>query len=250
MRQVRQWGLLGAALVAACSTSPSSGTDGTGGPAANDAPAPKPTFQPPPEGPPDTPPRYDPTTDPNPKFCTGNPGELYALSVRKLSDTQDIPLCRFRGSVLMIVNTASYCGYTPEYGPLEKIYEKYRDQGLYVLGFPSMTFNQENSNEQQISSFCTTTYGITFPMFALGNVNAPNEQPVYAWLKAQPGMSADVAWNFEKFLVSRDGRVVNRFLTAVYPDDPSVTAAIEAELAKPPPPAEPGTLRSFVATPP
>jgi glutathione peroxidase len=179
---------------------------------------------------------YDPTTDPNPVACMGNPGEIYAISVRKLADTTEIPLCRFKGSVLLIVNTASYCGYTPEYGPLETIYTTYRAQGFYVLGFPSQTFQQEDPNEMTVSAFCTTQYGITFPMFAIGNVNAPMEQPLYTWLKAQPGMSADVGWNFEKFLISRDGHVAGRFLTPVPPDDPMVTDAIEAELAKAPPP--------------
>jgi glutathione peroxidase len=214
-----------------CSTTSSDGTQ---------EPAPAPTqtanptpIVPPKEGQPDTPPKYDPTTDPHPVECTGNPGEIYALDIRKLSDTKLIPMCRFKGSALLIVNTASFCGYTPQYAPLQAIYTKYRDQGFYVLGFPSKSFAQESSNEADVTSFCTTTYGITFPMFAIANVNAPDEQPMYTWLKSQPGMSADVAWNFEKFLVSRDGHVVNRFLTAVTPDDPTVTAAIEAELARP-----------------
>jgi glutathione peroxidase len=222
-----------ALLCTACSTS---GGSSEGTPAATETakPAPPPIV-PPKTGEPDPPERYDPTTDPFAPACTGNPGEIYALTVRKLSDTREIPMCRFKGSALLVVNTASFCGYTPQYAPLETIYEKYRDQGFYVLGFPSKTFNQETSNETEISSFCTTTYGITFPMFAIGNVNAPDEQPMYTWLKSQPNMSADVGWNFEKFLVSRDGHVVNRFLTPVTPDDPTVTAAIEAELAKPKP---------------
>src|SRR5206468_509909 len=156
-----------ALICAGCSTSSSTGdVSGSGTPAAADTskPAP-PSYAPPNEGPPDAPPRYDPTTDPSPKACTGNPGELYAISARKLSDTADIPLCRFKGTVLLVVNTASFCGYTPQYGPLQALYEKYRDRGLYVLGFPSKSFNQESSNEQDVSSFCTTTYGITFPMF-------------------------------------------------------------------------------------
>ncbi|HEY8074638.1 MAG TPA: glutathione peroxidase, partial [Labilithrix sp.] len=93
-------------------------------------------------------------------------------------------------------------------------------------------FNQEDADASTVSAFCTAQYGITFPMFAIANVNAPDQQPLYTWLKAQPDMSADVQWNFEKFLVGRDGKVAGRFLTAVYPDDPMVTGAIETELAK------------------
>jgi glutathione peroxidase len=225
----RAW--LMAVICTACSTS-STPSDPVSGPGPDPVATTKPPVAPPDQGEPDDPQRYDPTTDPHAPACTGDPGTLYAIDLRKLSDTKDIPLCRFKGSALLIVNTASFCGYTPQYAPLQAIYTKYRDQGFYVLGFPSKSFNQESDNETDVSSFCTSTYGITFPMFAIGNVNAPDEQPLYTWLKAQPDMSADVAWNFEKFLVSRDGHVVNRFLTGVSPDDPTVTAAIEAELAK------------------
>ena len=178
----------------------------------------------------------DPTNDPNAAPCVGDPGSLYGITVKSLAGA-DVPLCRFKGNVLLVVNTASHCGYTPEYGPLQADYDKYRAQGFYVLGFPSQSFNQEFADASDVSTFCTTTYHITFPMFSIADVNAPDEQPVYTWLKAQWHPThldepVDVQWNFEKYLVSRDGHVVGRFMTAVEPDDPSVLTAIETELAK------------------
>jgi glutathione peroxidase len=177
-------------------------------------------------------PVVDPVLDPNGEACTGQTGELYALSARALGATEEIPLCRFEGSALLIVNVASHCGYTPQYAPLQALYDKYKSQKFYVLGFPSNSFNQESADEKEITKFCTDTYKITFPMFAIGDVNGASQQPVYTWLKAQPDQSADIAWNFEKFLVSRDGKIVKRFLTGVEPSDPELVAAVEAELAK------------------
>lgn len=166
------------------------------------------------------------------------PGELYALSSMDLAGVNEVSMCRYRGKVALVVNTASQCGYTPEYGPLQTIYEKYKAQGFVVLGFPSGSFNQELDSGVAVSEFCTKTYGITFPMFAISNVNPPNENPIYTWLKAQPGSgaggaySAAIPWNFEKWLVSRKGVVVNRFNYTVYPDTTDVTTAVEAELSK------------------
>jgi glutathione peroxidase len=164
------------------------------------------------------------------------PGSMDAINVTTLTTEITVPMCIYKGSVLLIVNTASMCGFTPEYGPLETIYTKYGPQGFYVLGFPSQTFNQEYGDASDVSAFCTSQYGVTFPMFQIANVNAPNEQPLYTWLKAQPNGqlngSPDIEWNFAKFLISKTGQVVQRFDHATYPDDPSVTSAIEAELAK------------------
>ena len=182
---------------------------------------------------------YDPTNDPNAKPCTGTPGQLDALSAKVLTYGNEVPLCRFDGNVLMIVNVASHCGNTPQYAPLEKLYEKYRAQGFYILGFPSPQFGaQEFTNEMDVTAFCTSTYHITFPMFAIGDVNGTNMQPVYQWIHAQPGGPApdgyarDVQWNFEKYIISRHGQIVMRVENGTYPDDPAVVAALEAELAK------------------
>lgn len=230
------------AALAACS-SEAAGSGAAGGDPAAAAPSTAPTHKAPPPDTQDdassgsTP--VDPTNDPHAPACTGAPGTLYAITPTSLAGAS-VPLCRFKGNVLLVVNTASHCGYTPQYAPLESQYEKYRPQGFYVLGFPSGSFNQEFADAGDVSTFCTTEYHITFPMFSIANVNAPDEEPVYTWLKAQwhpthTDQPEDVQWNFEKYLVGRDGKVVARFMTATTPDDPSVTAAIEAELAKPAP---------------
>ena len=163
-------------------------------------------------------------------------GSIYAISAKRLIENDEFPLCRFEGNVLLVVNGASHCGYTPHYGPLQKeLYAKYRAQGFYVLAFPSDTFNQEEATAAGVSKACIDEYGIRFPMFAIGNVNPPNEQPVYTWLKGQPGMSAAIPWNFEKFLISKTGQVVKRFAHTTDPDpatDPQIRDAIVAELAK------------------
>lgn len=199
---------------------------------------------------------YDPNGDAGSNVCDPPAGanEFYALSAWDLAGVDNVSMCRYRGKVVMIVNTASHCGYTPEYEPLQQIYSKYKAQGFLILGFPSKTFNQEFESGTDVSEFCTTQYGITFPMFAISNVNPPDENPIYTWLKQQPGTwgasaspySTPIGWNFEKWLVSKKGTVATRFLTAaLYPNGPAdaapqdkytdyaaVTAAIEAELAK------------------
>jgi glutathione peroxidase len=219
--------LVGLVVLGCTSESGGRGSDSNASNASN-----APASSPPKQAPPEDSPIIDPVLDPNGEACTGRAGELYALSARALGETEEIPLCRFEGSVLLVVNVASHCGYTPQYTPLQALYEKYKTQRFYVLGFPSDSFNQESDDEKEISKLCTETYKITFPMFAIGDVNGPDEQPVYTWLKSQPDQSQDIAWNFEKFLISRDGRVVKRFAHTTTPDDPSVTSAIEAELAK------------------
>lgn len=181
----------------------------------------------------------DPTNDPNSKPCTGAAGSLYALSAKKLTVGDDVPLCRFDGSVMLLVNVASHCGNTPQYAPLQTLYEKYRAQGFYILGFPSPQFGgQEFADEKDVTAFCTNEYHITFPMFSIGDVNGVNKQPVYAWVHSQPGgpppegYARDVQWNFEKYLIGRHGNLVQRIENGTAPDDPAVTAAIEAEIAK------------------
>jgi glutathione peroxidase len=203
------------------------------------APAPSSEVAPPAPAPPGPRPSdaavYDPwATDAAANACNppAGPGELYALSMKNLAETEDVSMCRYRGSVLLIVNVASLCGYTPQYAPLQTLYDTYKARGFYVLGFPSASFNQEYDAGAKISEFCTTTYKITFPMFTISNVNPPNENAIYTWLKSQPGQNTAVGWNFEKFLISRKGTVAGRFLTAVGPDSNEVKQAVEAELAK------------------
>src|SRR5262249_53549167 len=139
----------------------------------------------------------------------------------------------YQGKVMLVVNVASKCGYTPQYKELEAIYEKYKDKGLVVLGFPCNQFGQqEPGTDAQIKEFCTSTYSVTFPMFDKLDVNGANRHPLYGMLAGPSSPTAgDIKWNFTKFLVSRDGKIIKRFESKVKPDAPEVTAAIDAALA-------------------
>ena len=141
-----------------------------------------------------------------------------------------ISLCRFSGKVLLIVNTASECGYTPQYEGLEKLYRRYRDKGFAVLGFPANDFGgQEPGANKEIAQFCQVNYGITFPMFAKTTVVGANANPLYRALAAQTGKPP--RWNFHKYLLDRAGQPVAVFESAVEPADPRITAQIEKLLA-------------------
>jgi len=147
--------------------------------------------------------------------------EIYDIAVRTI-DGRDITLSEYRGKVLLIVNTASKCGFTPQYAGLEQLYKRYKDRGFVVLGFPCNQFaGQEPGSEAEIASFCSLNYGVTFPMFAKIDVNGPNRHPLYRHLiSRKPGLlgSGSIKWNFTKFLVDREGRVVKRFGPAVKPE--------------------------------
>jgi len=135
-----------------------------------------------------------------------------------------------------IVNVASKCGLTPQYKQLEEVYTKYKDKGLLVLGFPANEFGkQEPGTNQEIAQFCTGKYNVDFPMFSKMVVKGEGISPLYEFLTSKetnPGMDGEINWNFEKFLVGRDGKVVKRFAPPIKPDAPQVVEAIEAELAK------------------
>ena len=140
---------------------------------------------------------------------------VYAFSSRGI-DGQEVALERFHGRVLLIVNVASECGYTPQYAGLQALYQKYRDRGLEVLGFPCNQFGkQEPGTEAEIARFCQTKYGVRFPLFAKIEVNGAREHPLYRFLKAAAGDPRPIEWNFEKFLVDRSGQTVTRFEPAV-----------------------------------
>jgi glutathione peroxidase len=195
-------------------------------------------------------------------FVTQSPGEpmstapLYDIPVHKITG-EGSSLSEYRGKVLLIVNVASKCGLTPQYDALEKLYTRFKDSGLAVLGFPANDFaGQEPGSNEDIQTFCRSTFGVNFPMFSKIAVTGPETHPLYASLIAArpkatgPGREAfrenldgylkqhnattnpepGVLWNFEKFLVDRNGNVVNRFSPDVVPDDPSVVAAIESAL--------------------
>jgi glutathione peroxidase len=159
---------------------------------------------------------------------------IYDFSANTL-DGQSIALDAHRGQVLLIVNTASQCGLTPQYAGLQQLWETYGARGLVVVGFPSNEFaNQEPGSSEQIAAFCERNYGVTFPMMEKVKVNGADAHPLWAWLTAEaPGLlgSQAVKWNFTKFLVGRDGRVVRRYAPTDTPE--SLVADIEAELATP-----------------
>jgi glutathione peroxidase len=150
-------------------------------------------------------------------------------------DGKDVKLNKYKGKVVMIVNTASKCGYTPQYESLQATYEKYRDKGFVALGFPANNFGgQEPGTEAEIKEFCTSKYKVTFPMFAKISVKGEDQDPLYKFLtspQTSAGFEGDIKWNFTKFLVDKKGKVVARFESKVKPDAPEVIAAIEKYLA-------------------
>jgi glutathione peroxidase len=154
----------------------------------------------------------------------------------KTIDGQAQKLADYRGQVLLVVNVASKCGLTPHYEGLEALYEAKKDQGFAVLGFPCNQFGgQEPGSDADVAAFCSTRYGVRFPMFSKIEVNGAGRAPLYAWLTAaetKPDGPGDVAWNFAKFVVGKDGRVKARFNPRVAPDDPAVRSAIDAALAE------------------
>ncbi|MEN4940032.1 glutathione peroxidase [Stenotrophomonas sp. TWI1151] len=157
--------------------------------------------------------------------------DLLDVSYRPLAGKGEVNLAKqYGGKVLLVVNTASKCGFTPQYEGLEALQRKYAARGFSVLGFPSNDFKgQEPGNETQIQEFCTLTYGVKFPMFQKVVVTGPDATPLYRSLATATGVSP--GWNFHKYLISRDGRVVAQFPSKVTPDDPKLVAAIERELS-------------------
>ena len=156
---------------------------------------------------------------------------VYDFSAKTL-DGQDRSLADYRGQVLLIVNTASKCGFTPQYEGLEALYRDYKDRGFTVLAFPCNQFGaQEPGNAEEIASFCSLTYDVTFPVLAKIDVNGPSAHPLYAYLKhEQKGVlgTEGIKWNFTKFLIGRDGEVVERFAPTTKPED--LKLAVEALL--------------------
>ena len=142
-------------------------------------------------------------------------------------DGKPLPLESFSGNAVLIVNVASQCGLTPQYAGLEKLHEEFAGKGLVVLGLPCNQFGaQEPGTEKEIATFCETKFGVKFPMTAKVEVNGPGRHPLYAWLIESSGSGGDISWNFEKFLVSKDGRKVQRFSPRTTPEDPKLREAI------------------------
>lgn len=143
----------------------------------------------------------------------------------RLQDESPQNLCQYAGKVVLVVNTASYCGFTPQYEGLEQLYAKYRDRGLVVLGFPSNDFSQEPGSSKEISDFCYNTYGVKFPMLGKSHVRGNEANPMYALLAKESGTAPK--WNFYKYLIDRKGNVVGSFNSMVKPDDKQFVAKIE-----------------------
>jgi glutathione peroxidase len=149
-------------------------------------------------------------------------------------DGKPAPLAEYRGKVILIVNVASKCGYTPQYTGLEKIYEKYKDQGFVILGFPANNFGgQEPGTNEEIKTFCSSKYQVTFPMYSKVSVKGADSAPLYQFLtdkQSNPASGGEIKWNFTKFLVDRNGKVIARFEPATTPESTDVTGAIEKAL--------------------
>ena len=146
----------------------------------------------------------------------------------RLQDEKPQSLCQYAGKVVLVVNTASFCGFTPQYKGLEALHAKYQARGLVVLGFPSNDFSQEPSANAQIADFCENTFGVKFPMFGKTTVSGANAAPLYKQLAAQGG--AAPAWNFHKYLLARDGHLVASYPSQTEPDDPRLVKELEKQL--------------------
>jgi glutathione peroxidase len=160
---------------------------------------------------------------------------LAANSVHDFSLTtiegQPAPLSQYKGKVVLLVNVASQCGYTPQYAGLQSLYEKYKDKGLVIVGVPANNFGgQEPGSNEEIKTFCTRKYNVSFPMMSKVSVKGSDMIPLYGYLTSQTG--GDVKWNFTKFLVGKDGKIVQRFESKVTPESSEITGAIDQALAK------------------
>jgi glutathione peroxidase len=160
---------------------------------------------------------------------------VHDINVKTLSG-EPASLGDLAGNTLLVVNVASKCGLTPQYAGLERLHERFAGRGFSVVGFPCNQFGgQEPGSPEEIGEFCSTTYGVTFPMFEKIEVNGPGRHPLYTELTAVPdasGEAGDIQWNFEKFLVAPDGSVIARFRPRTEPEDPELVAAIEASLPR------------------
>lgn len=150
-------------------------------------------------------------------------------------DGKPMPLADFKGKVILVVNVASRCGYTPQYSALQSLYEKYKGQGFVIIGFPANNFGaQEPGTNEEIKTFCSRKYSVTFPLYSKVSVKGEDQTPLYQYLTKQtsPAIAGEIKWNFTKFLVDRHGNVVQRFESAVTPDSTEVVSAIEKQLSE------------------
>lgn len=163
---------------------------------------------------------------------TGMDAKFYSFTMKTL-EGKDRSLADFKGKVVMVVNTASFCGYTPQYKDLEAVYKQYKDKGLVVIGFPANNFGkQEPGKDADIAAFCERNYGVTFPMFSKISVKGDDIAPLYKYLTTETQFKEDIGWNFTKFLVDRNGNVAAKFTSKVKPTDGEVTMKLDELLAK------------------
>lgn len=155
---------------------------------------------------------------------------LLQHSFLRLQDETPQPLCQYAGKVVLVVNTASFCGFTPQYKGLEALYADYKAQGLVVLGFPSNDFSQESGSNKQIADFCENTFGVKFPMFVKSSVQGAEANPLFKQMVALG--APEPQWNFYKYLIGRDGRLVSSYPSKVTPEDPQFLQQLTRELAK------------------
>src|SRR4029077_20304482 len=159
---------------------------------------------------------------------------VYTFTLNSI-DGKPAPLAEYKGKVVLLVNVASQCGYTQQYSALQALYEKYKDQGFVILGFPANNFGaQEPGTNEEIKTFCSRKYNVTFPMYSKVSVKGDDQTPLYRYLTKQtgPSIAGDIKWNFTKFLVDRNGNVVERFESAVTPDSKEVVSAVEKQLSQ------------------
>ena len=158
--------------------------------------------------------------------------DIYSFTMKTI-DGEDKPLSDYKGKALLIVNTASKCGFTPQYKSLQALYEKYKDRGFEVLAFPANNFmGQEPGSDKEIKEFCSLKFHTTFPVFSKISVKGKDIHPLYQYLTKDSGFSGDIAWNFNKFLVSSEGLVVARYGSSTDPLSDKLTKDLEAALAK------------------
>ena len=151
--------------------------------------------------------------------------DLLDTEMRVLDSSETVNLCKFEQKVILVVNVASRCGYTYQYATLQKLYEEYKDEDFVILGVPSRDFMQEYSNEEDVAEFCSTEYGVNFPMFATAKVRGKKAHPFYRKLAEQSGVIPK--WNFNKYLISREGTVVSTYGSSVKPDSVELTSDIK-----------------------
>jgi glutathione peroxidase len=164
--------------------------------------------------------------------CQADDSKIYSTPLKDI-DGKETSLQAYKGKVLLIVNVASKCGFTPQYEGLEALWRKYKDQGLIVVGFPSNDFGaQEPGSSEEIKQFCKAKYDVTFPLFEKIRVKGPEKHPLYLELTGSNSpVPGEVKWNFGKFLISRDGRILSRFDSGVKPDSAELTRAVEGALS-------------------